>query len=439
MLWNYMATKYRRDWDYVKQTFDHTIIYSAPYAPYKYHSDGAYYQAYESSRIGSTNPWWRHQVKNHVNATTTLLGSDKHIRRKTEGEMLFRSYGVFPGWTEDTTILVTGRQVGLPNTSAFFPYTPALSYPTADSKALSKFYSKVRSAQATAQAGVMMGEIRETVALLRNPVRALSSEISGYIKNVKKRTKRASTRKAVQRAVSGSWLEFQFGVRPLLKDIDDIAHALGDMQYRDEFVSVRSEGVEELVRSMTNNPSSVGPFPLLVTVRAIEKGTVRYYGVCHRQSGGGAAQLTQSLGLGMQDFLPTIYELIPWSFLVDYFSNLGDIVNAISTCTSGINWVSRTIRGSVKTDCVGVINYAKFSADNPLTTNIKSVSATGNPGMVQFEESSVSRSPLSPNSLPLPALVFKSPLGKPIKLLNIGALLTQAVSAVTNLSPSIRR
>jgi len=44
-----------------------------------------------------------------------------------------------------------------------------------------------------------------------------------------------------------------------------------------------------------------------------------------------------NFGLGLNDFVPTAYELIPFSFVVDYFSNLNEWVNshfaAVSTLT----------------------------------------------------------------------------------------------------------
>jgi hypothetical protein len=47
-------------------------------------------------------------------------------------------------------------------------------------------------------------------------------------------------------------------------------------------------------------------------------------------------------GASWRDILPTAWELIPYSFAVDYFTNIGDIVSAWSFGSKDLRWVSRT-------------------------------------------------------------------------------------------------
>jgi len=46
--------------------------------------------------------------------------------------------------------------------------------------------------------------------------------------------------------------------------------------------------------------------------------------------------------------VPTLWEILPWSFVVDYFTNAGDVINAYSTLSSSIAWRSQVAR-SVRT------------------------------------------------------------------------------------------
>lgn len=40
--------------------------------------------------------------------------------------------------------------------------------------------------------------------------------------------------------------------------------------------------------------------------------------------------------------MPTVWELIPYSFLIDYFTNVGDVLQALSTDTSGVHGLWKT-------------------------------------------------------------------------------------------------
>jgi len=50
-------------------------------------------------------------------------------------------------------------------------------------------------------------------------------------------------------------------------------------------------------------------------------------------------------GFQPSEFLPTAWELLPWSFLADYFSNIGDCLTAWSTVTDKVEvaYINRTI------------------------------------------------------------------------------------------------
>lgn len=46
------------------------------------------------------------------------------------------------------------------------------------------------------------------------------------------------------------------------------------------------------------------------------------------------------MGLTIQEFVPTVWELIPYSFVVDYFTNIGDVVNY--AYSANLNWVYKS-------------------------------------------------------------------------------------------------
>jgi hypothetical protein len=124
-------------------------------------------------------------------------------------------------------------------------------------------------------------------------------------------------------------------------------------------------------------------------------------------------------GFTPSEFVPTAWELMPWSFLVDYFTNIGDILTSSVTDTSSVRWVNRSI---IKTSTL----KARIAVDGP--ASISAIGAgwsgfvTSDPCEIEFKRKTVSRSPGVGISLPTFQLSFDLGDGQ---LGNIAALLGQ--------------
>lgn len=57
---------------------------------------------------------------------------------------------------------------------------------------------------------------------------------------------------------------------------------------------------------------------------------------------GSVARLQGLFGFNLEEFVPTVYELMPWSFLVDYFSNLGTVIETGCASQSMIKFALKT-------------------------------------------------------------------------------------------------
>jgi hypothetical protein len=139
------------------------------------------------------------------------------------------------------------------------------------------------------------------------------------------------------------------------------------------------------------------------------------------------------MGVTLDNFIPTAYNLLPYSFVIDYFSNLGQIVNALSFCNGRVNWVNRTQRtvgkctaqsgqvrspGSVETDQF-VYTYIE-EQNSPATTKVTKTA---------FTRTSVS-------NVPIPTLELKFPTSGTVWT-NLGALLLSRSRAASKLIGAI--
>lgn len=215
---------------------------------------------------------------------------------------------------------------------------PSLPSNTTDAQARINFLKKVRGSRRSFQGGVFLGELKEAIHMVTRPAEALRRAVTTYSRAAKKAARRTRGAKNVAKAISGSWLEHSYGWRPLLGDIDDAMKALADVPplvadyvsgfAQDEFKPTSSSYTEN-----TNNAWFTSKFVTHTLSRSRYKGAVVY-------DGGSILARTwqQNWGLTLSDFAPTVYELIPYSFLADYFSNLGEIVDAASFGTVSLRW-----------------------------------------------------------------------------------------------------
>lgn len=102
---------------------------------------------------------------------------------------------------------LTGQTISNIN-YGFLPVWDAMK----EQECINKAYAKIMSSEL--EVGVMLGELRETIEGLKNPLSALR-------KWWKKRPHDVGLGKDVD-MLSGSWLEWRYGIRPLIQTVEDI-------------------------------------------------------------------------------------------------------------------------------------------------------------------------------------------------------------------------
>jgi len=328
---------------------------------------------------------WKKLIRSGSNANTFM-----QIDRTTyEAEPVTMSgsqvsYALYPAFDDQGHVV--GQYRGHTNNDKRFNYhgnpyggfggfsnAPDLDTSAIDNQALIQFYNKARSAQTTEQGGTFLGEIRETVFGLLHPAAALRAFLTGHVGLISKRTKllkkayRDGDRDAILRLsrdkaihsyhhslgsmVTNTWLEYNYAWRPLVADITDSAEAIVNLPIREprKRISGKASGnTNSSGDSQLQYRPAGGPARLFWTPRSQKYYECRYYGSVRVRVESDACSkmsvLTQDFGLNMSNFLPTIWNIIPYSFVADYFTNIGDVINALSFPTSEISWVSKATR-----------------------------------------------------------------------------------------------
>lgn len=179
-------------------------------------------------------------------------------------------------------------------------------------------------------AGVDLGELGETVALLMSPMREASRILLDEFG-------RARSGRAIRRQMGRSvpvasmaataYLAWHLGLAPLFGSINDALKLL-----RKEFLerhTVRSTArrVDQVTAPYNTAPFTAGGQVnnwngTLVT----ERSAVCRAGVMYVPT----PSIRGDFGLEWNDLLPTVWELIPFSFIVDRFINIGNFIQALT-------------------------------------------------------------------------------------------------------------
>lgn len=140
---------------------------------------------------------------------------------------------------------------------------------------------------------------------------------------------------------------------------------------------------------------------------------VRYYGKVFRQVpfASPGRDLGPS-GFDPSNWLPSLWEIIPYSFVADYFLNIQHVISAYSFNRTLIQWVSRTKRHILSTETV---NAHQIHSKEELGL----AAATVVPGFMNHWQVTVDRRAL--DTIGIPTLEFTIP-GTSTKWLNLAAL-----------------
>lgn len=381
-------------------------------------------KAYTSTRNGGYLPDWKERLKSHQNATTSLTGTVKEVVWEPGFSQVTKIVGVVPNKVE-TTDQTFGRHTAFPGNTDWQFFNPTNSASAADARARAKALAKARDKLREFSGGPFVGELRQVVQLIHSPAYALRNGLDAYVSTVKKAVARdwRNKRSVIKKRAADAWLTTVFGIQPLLKDLDDGCKALANFTtYRQDYAKYGAEAEEEFLQLLqTIQYAPISGAKINITRRVVENQSVRYYGQVRIQSQFPTGNIDHNqFGLGLDEFLPTMYEMCPWSWLLDYVSNLGDIINAASFPYCHLAWMSKTTKGDVHYDLDGSYDEKATKA----FWGSAYVSGYARPGRVRFNQSNVNRVPIDTRTLYTPRLTLQLNLNAK-RLTNILAVVAQ--------------
>jgi hypothetical protein len=394
---------------------------------------------------GTNLPNYKQVIKSHgdaTNALTTQVDTVVAYPGTVLVKWLLTPDDFSSAYTDDIRGYMAAVSVTAPAS------TDPLLLDRADARALANFNEQLRKTSNAFSGGVFLGELREARDMLRNPAKSLFEGIGKYLDTVSSRHRatkglgkpkkgrrnnpydkaladQASARN-IGKIAAESWLEYSFGWIPFISDIEDAFSALDNLRNEKRTVFCSAGGsADETNATQADTYGSLANYAYYVERhRCRSKVHVRYKGELLIEPQTAAADYAKNWGVHTSQFVPTAWELLPWSFLADYFGNIGDILNYDNSLNQKLIWCSKGTKREYTSECT--INEWPGEARRQLG-NKRFISSFGSESYAAWKRIVVTRAKSKPRDLTLSDITLKLP-GLSTQWLNMAALLGSANS-----------
>lgn len=305
----------------------------------------------------------------------------------------------------------------------------SVSQVKADSIALSKLYQKINSELSHLSGASALAEFGDVIRQFGSPFESIIDLTNRHLNRLeleRRGLKGSAVFKRIKWAqiVASSYLEYSFGLAPLISDTEKAAEALarfkmevddGKLSSHDKLVSRGFDSLSSSSTQLVGVNNTWLPFLNSYQTKTLARCQYTVGMKASLQADiGSQERLLQLCGFKPADWIPAVWEVIPWSWLLDYFANTQQILAAAATSTQDVTWVCKT----VSTVTTHKLRSTFRSAD------CKTIFAANSFPVVQMSGSSggawdltrttVTRTVPLPSSLSAPSLYFKLPveLGK---------------------------
>jgi len=326
---------------------------------------------------GVNNPRYKAQIAAGENAGTSLNVTGQTLQ-------------VFGGSNSATFKTSPTSKYSGDEIDCYLGLGPTYGSPSFDSKAqaaaVKSLYSKIRQAHQQFAGGVFLGEIKETVGLILHPASNLVKLSLQHVARTQHKLLRLKKKgyraKQLTKAATDDYLTWVYGASPLMGDIEDLSKALQRILSDPPRTRIKAKGEYATFTSAVLGADELGSLYTDKAERLTSYSAVKYYGMFEeaKRDDGVLAQcqrVADLSGFNLRSFIPTVWELIPFSFVADYVVNIGDMLEAATTDTSSVKWLMRTETSTSVKERTYTPNFAKARANHPTYTY---VAQSGSPG-----------------------------------------------------------
>jgi hypothetical protein len=383
----------------------------------------------DNSFNGDYNPRWRDQVAKGLSATTNAIGTLVDFRPDNIDYILSLKSKQVAGQYQNSQAIGDSIPYAFPQS---FAQAPASLVTNVTNRAIRKFLDACDAARSSIELGQDLGEIGETIRGIAHPLQSLREFTFSHLSRVLKLTKTVKHKASLSKMVADTWLEYRFGWRPLALDI---GQAYADLTNNNHFniQPVHGGAFDTFPIGTTNRVHTLGcgNFNIRTGLSITGSYYVGFKGGVKTGQANGRIGLMQNMQLDLPHFVPTIWDLLPYSWIVDYFVNVGDIMHALCFNFNNLSWGQKTTR--ITNDYV-YDNGMEFNFSPTFWTVNSQSTSGGNPSasIVSFTRGALSASDL------YPGVQFTLPLGSLRPWENLAALFAGRQKEISRVAKHLR-
>lgn len=315
-----------------------TRHYTTSWTHAGYNPPSSSYENWTNELHGYTNDQWKARIRLHDDVTSSFWARSIAVDR-VDG------YIHSKGWVNNSQTPANAREDGK---AGSISHSSFATFPEGDSglnrarlMASANFWDKVSDVRHSIEGGELAGELRKTAKAIKSnaaSVLMLLTDWRASWRKIRKHNRRLSKRQLLGHA-GDTYLAWKFGYDPLLRDMRDLATEL-EKDYV-EVVPITAKGFGSGTPTVTTSQSGLTGCNYDVTTVTKSSTKFRYdAGVLVQRYG--LHGFAERLGFHSGNFLPTLYNLLPWTWMFDYFTNLGSLVNALGNIGVRYSYKSQT-------------------------------------------------------------------------------------------------
>lgn len=256
--------------------------------------------------------------------------------RRTASVVFKNVVGTTTYYGEVEGILLNNRPTDYHSSvSAISGLTNSLAEPDWDTmRALAATEARANIAEPNFEGLVSLGEMGQTLRYLMNPFKTGLKLASSLQRKI---SKMDPSKGNVPADLASLYLEFRYGVRPLVKEVESALLNLVDLGKLSDRFTARAKQTFSDTGGYAARKSDFGGIKYDETLTAKRIVTLRSgFLYAHEFSSGSQSRW----GMRLSDIPTAMWELVPLSFVYDWVGNVGDFISAL-TPRAGVNILSQ--------------------------------------------------------------------------------------------------
>lgn len=162
---------------------------------------------------------------------------------------------------------------------------------------------------------------------------------------------------------AGAWLAYRYGVMPFVNDVRSILKGLGKLVGKRRKTTRSRIEINKSKSTSVDTGATYGTYKVHLSQQTTERIELRAMSLDEY-----IADVQSNIGLSVKGFLTVPWELIPYSFVADWFLNVGDFINALAPAP-GWNQLGSAI--TVKKSQINVVTITGLTVLDANYVNIR--------------------------------------------------------------------